>query len=55
VTTVLHVAAVGSDQADGSPHIPFRTIDRAVRVAQFGERVVVHEGGQLLPDLQGRP
>ena len=44
MTTVLHVATTGSDQADGSESAPFRTINRAAQQAQPGDRVVVHEG-----------
>ncbi|MCU1537673.1 MAG: hypothetical protein JWP82_2024 [Humibacillus sp.] len=44
MTTVLHVATTGSDQADGSPDTPFRTIDKAAQVAEPGDRVVVHAG-----------
>src|SRR3954452_14913562 len=42
--TVLHVATVGSDSSEGSPDRPLRTIDRAARLAQPGDTVVVHEG-----------
>src|SRR3954452_21524153 len=42
--TVLHVATVGSDSSEGSPDRPLRTIDRAARLAQAGDTVVVHEG-----------
>ncbi|MEO6996789.1 MAG: DUF1565 domain-containing protein, partial [Terracoccus sp.] len=44
MTTVLHVAITGSDQADGSAADPLRTIGRAAELAQAGDRVVVHEG-----------
>ncbi len=42
--TILHVAANGSDTADGSADRPFRTINRAAALAQPGDTVVVHEG-----------
>jgi hypothetical protein len=44
VTSVLHVATTGSDEADGSDARPFRTIGRAAALARAGDRVVVHEG-----------
>jgi hypothetical protein len=44
VTTVLHVATTGSDQADGSEASPFRTINHAAQLAQPGDTVIVHEG-----------
>ena len=43
MTSVLHVAPTGSDQADGSEPRPFRTIGRAAELARPGDRVVVHE------------
>ena len=42
--TVFHVATTGFDIADGSEGRPFRTINRAARVAQAGDTIVVHEG-----------
>src|SRR5262245_44769946 len=44
MTSVLHVAVTGSDDADGAADRPFRTINRAAAVAQPGDTVVVHEG-----------
>jgi hypothetical protein len=44
MTTVLHVATTGSDTGDGTAGQPFRTINRAARLAQPGDTVVVHEG-----------
>ncbi len=40
----LHVATTGSDQGDGSEPNPFQTINRAARLAQPGDTVVVHGG-----------
>ncbi|GIH15463.1 right-handed parallel beta-helix repeat-containing protein [Rugosimonospora africana] len=44
MTSVLHVAATGADDADGSAERPFRTINLAAAVAQPGDTVVVHAG-----------
>jgi len=44
MTSVLHVATTGSDDADGSADRPFRTINRAAAVARAGATVVVHAG-----------
>jgi hypothetical protein len=44
MTSVLHVAITGSDDADGGEKSPFRTINRAAAVAQAGDTVVVHAG-----------
>lgn len=40
----LHVATTGSDSSRGSLSEPFRTINKAARVARPGDAVVVHEG-----------
>jgi hypothetical protein len=40
----LHVATSGSDTSRGSESDPFRTINKAARVARPGDTVVVHEG-----------
>jgi alpha-L-arabinofuranosidase len=40
----FHVAITGSDLAEGSHAHPFRTISKAARVAETGDKVVVHEG-----------
>ncbi|MCZ7430003.1 right-handed parallel beta-helix repeat-containing protein [Micromonospora sp. WMMA1949] len=44
MASVFHVATSGSDRADGCAERPFRTINRAARVAQPGDTVVVHAG-----------
>lgn len=44
MTSVLHVAVTGADDADGSAERPFRTINLAAAVAQPGDNVVVHAG-----------
>jgi hypothetical protein len=44
MTSVLHVAVTGSDDADGSAERPLRTINRAATVAEPGDTVVVHAG-----------
>ena len=44
MTSELHVATSGSDDADGSPDRPFRTINQAAAVARAGDTVVVHAG-----------
>lgn len=40
----FHVALTGSDLADGSIAHPFRTISKAAKIAENGDRVVVHAG-----------
>jgi DNA-binding LacI/PurR family transcriptional regulator len=42
MTSVLHVAVTGTDNADGSAERPFRTINQAATVAQPGDTVLVH-------------
>ncbi|GAA0565959.1 hypothetical protein GCM10010172_57040 [Paractinoplanes ferrugineus] len=44
MTSELHVATTGSDDADGSAERPFRTINRAAALARPGDTVVVHAG-----------
>jgi hypothetical protein len=44
VPSDLHVATTGSDDADGSAELPFRTINRAAALAQPGDTVIVHGG-----------
>ena len=44
MTSVLHVATTGSDDAPGSADRPLRTINRAASLAQAGDTVVVHAG-----------
>jgi len=44
MTSLFHVAITGSDDSDGSPTRPFRTINKAADLAQAGDTVVVHEG-----------
>ncbi|MEV8510347.1 right-handed parallel beta-helix repeat-containing protein [Actinoplanes sp. NPDC051475] len=44
MTTQLHVATTGSDDADGSAQRPVRTINRAATLARPGDTVVVHAG-----------
>ena len=44
MTTDLHVAKTGSDQADGSAERPLRTINHAAQLAQPGDTVIVHTG-----------
>ena len=44
MTTVLHVATTGSNEADGSEATPVRTINHAAQLARPGDTVVVHEG-----------
>jgi alpha-N-arabinofuranosidase len=40
----FHVAVTGSDLADGTKEHPFRTISKAAKVAETGDKVIVHEG-----------
>ena len=40
----FHVAVSGSDMAPGTKDRPFRTISKAARIAETGDRVVVHAG-----------
>ena len=40
----FHVAVTGSDFADGTKEYPFRTISKAAKVAETGDKVIVHEG-----------
>ncbi|MFC7530868.1 right-handed parallel beta-helix repeat-containing protein [Actinoplanes sp. GCM10030250] len=44
MTSLLHVATTGSDDADGSAQRPLRTINRAAALARPGDTVVVHAG-----------
>src|ERR671938_1260563 len=44
MTSVFHVAKMGSDVADGCEASPFLTINRAAAVAQPGDTIVVHAG-----------
>lgn len=39
-----HVAKHGDDLHDGSPSSPFKTIMAAAKLAQAGDRIIVHEG-----------
>ena len=40
----FHVAIKGSDLAEGTRAQPFRTISKAAKVAETGDKVIVHEG-----------
>ena len=40
----FHVAVTGSDFADGTKEHPFRTISKAAKIAETGDKVIVHEG-----------
>lgn len=40
----FHVAVTGCDFAEGSKTHPFRTISRAAKAAETGDRIIVHEG-----------
>jgi alpha-L-arabinofuranosidase len=40
----FHVAVNGSDLAEGTQASPFRTISKAAKVAETGDKVIVHEG-----------
>ena len=40
----FHVAVTGSDFAEGTKAHPFRTISKAAKVAETGDKVIVHEG-----------
>ncbi len=40
----FHVAITGSDLAEGTKSHPFRTISKAAKIAETGDKVVVHEG-----------
>jgi alpha-L-arabinofuranosidase len=40
----FHVAITGSDAAEGTQAYPFRTISKAARVAETGDKVIVHAG-----------
>lgn len=41
---IYHVSPKGCDRADGSENTPFKTINRAARIAAPGDTVKVHEG-----------
>jgi len=41
---VFHVAVTGSDLAEGTQAHPFRTISQAARIAETGDKIVVHAG-----------
>ncbi len=40
----FHVAVTGSDLAEGTQTHPFRTISKAAKVAETGDKVIVHAG-----------
>lgn len=40
----FHVAVTGSDSAEGTSSHPFRTISKAAKVAETGDKVIVHAG-----------
>lgn len=40
----FHVAVTGSDSAEGTRSHPFRTISKAAKVAETGDKVIVHAG-----------
>lgn len=40
----FHVAVTGCDFAEGSATHPFRTISQAAKVAETGDKIIVHEG-----------
>ena len=40
----FHVSVTGSDSAEGTKAHPFRTISKAAKVAETGDKVIVHEG-----------
>jgi hypothetical protein len=40
----FHVSMTGSDFAEGTKAHPFRTISKAAKVAETGDKVIVHEG-----------
>src|SRR5690348_3877370 len=40
----FHVAVNGSDFAQGTREYPFRTISKAAKVAETGDKIIVHEG-----------
>ncbi len=40
----FHVAVTGNDFADGTKAHPFRTISKAAKVAEMGDKVIVHAG-----------
>ena len=39
-----HVAVAGSDFAEGTKAHPFRTISKAAKIAETGDKVIVHQG-----------
>lgn len=39
-----HVAKTGCDTADGTKKNPFQTISKAAKVAETGDKIIVHEG-----------
>ena len=39
-----HVAVTGCDHAEGTKENPFKTISRAAKAAETGDKVIVHEG-----------
>lgn len=40
----FHVTVTGCDFAEGTKEHPFRTISKAAKVAEVGDKVIVHEG-----------
>lgn len=56
--TTYHVSTTGSNANPGTPGRPFRTVDKAVEVAQPGDSILVHAGsysGVLEIKRSGRP
>jgi alpha-N-arabinofuranosidase len=40
----IHVAVTGCDFAQGTREHPFRTISKAAKIAETGDKIIVHEG-----------
>ncbi|NLG03361.1 MAG: DUF1565 domain-containing protein, partial [Clostridia bacterium] len=41
---IYHVAVTGNDKWEGTKENPFQTISKAAKIAEVGDRVIVHEG-----------
>lgn len=44
MSKIYHVAKTGSDKAIGSKEKPFLTISKAAKIAEKGDKIIVHEG-----------
>jgi hypothetical protein len=43
-TKIIHVSPTGNDTSDGTPAMPLKTLNRAIKLAAPGTEIVLHEG-----------